>query len=505
VITKELSGRKLIALNLAAVIFASFITVCISFFLTPFIVRTIGVEAQGFVQLAWNFTSFAGIVTIALNSMAGRFITIAVQQNDLEKAGRYYTSIFGGNLLIFAALFIPTLLCILHLEKILNIPSSLLFDVKLLFALVFIAFFASNILSLWSNTFYITNRLYLQSTGGAIAALIQSAVVFALFSAFTPKMYYSALAVLTATAFTANWGLWHKNELMPELKVKRSLFSFADLREILASGIWISLLSAGIILLNGLNLLICNLLINPTMMGILALSKMIPTMIQGLNWQIGITFAPQITIRYAKGDIDSIVPELRRACKISAIIGTIPLAGLVVFGKEFFTLWVPSQDADLLQTLSLLACFAFLIVSGIQPIGNVFVTVNKFKQAALAIIISGIINVVIVLACLKFTDLGLYAITGVNTIITIIRDIVYTAPFAARYLGIKWNALFFGFGYAITGSLIVSLIGFVVKLVVKPDRWLTFIACCAVTGIVGLLANAFLIFSKDERKRIWRR
>ena len=49
---------------------------CISFFLSPYIIKTIGVEANGFVTLANNFTAYADLVVTALNGMAARFITI---------------------------------------------------------------------------------------------------------------------------------------------------------------------------------------------------------------------------------------------------------------------------------------------------------------------------------------------------------------------------------------------------------------------------------------------
>ena len=120
-------------------------------------------------------------------------------------------------------------------------------------------------------------------------------------------------------------------------------------------------------------------------------------------------------------------------------------------------------------------------------------------------IISGIINVAAVFAYLNFTGLGVYAIAGVNTAILIIRNVGYTIPAAACYLGFKWNAFFFGFGYSIAGSLIVSIIGFAVKFAVKPDGWFVLIACCALTGMLGLLANGLALFIKDEKRRIWRR
>ncbi|MDR3165571.1 MAG: hypothetical protein LBU13_08330 [Synergistaceae bacterium] len=501
----ELSENKRIVINLTTTLIATFTTACVGFFLSPFVVRTIGVEAQGFVQLASNFTSCAALITIALNSMAGRFITIAIQQGDKQKAEKYYTSVFCGNAAIVAALIIPVALCVLALDRLIDIPARLIIDVKLLFGFVFINFFASTIFSLWNNTFYITNKPYLQSFGSVISTLLSAAIVFILFSTFPPKMFYSSLAGMGAAAFTACWSGRYKNKLLPMLKVKRSAASLKCLKEIVSSGVWRTVQSVGEMLLNGLDLLICNLLINPVMMGVLALSKMLPAILGSLNWQIASTFAPQLTINFAKGNNRALLPGIRKACKINAVLGTVPIAGLIVYGKEFFRLWVPSQDAAMLQRLSVLACAGLLFVSGIQPIGNIFATANKVKPQAVSVIISGVLNTVIVFACLKLTSLGVYVIAGTSTALLVIRNIIYTVPAAARYLGFPWHTFFFGFGYSLTGSAIAAVIGFAVKYVITPGNWSTFIMSCAVTGIVGLVLNAIIIFNKNERKWIWTR
>jgi O-antigen/teichoic acid export membrane protein len=500
---RELSGNKRIVLNLTATLVATFTSACVGFFLAPFIVRTIGVEAQGFVQLATNFTSYVALITVALNSMAGRFITIAIEQGDAEKADRYYASVFYGNIVITVVLLIPVALCIVGLDRLLDIPFGLNADVKWLFGFVFINFFASTVFSIWNNTFYITNRPYLQSLGNVISTLISAASVFVLFSVLPPKMYYSSLAGMGALAFTVCWTGWYKKILLPSLKVKRSAVSLAALREIISSGVWRTVQSVGEMLLNGLDLLICNLLISPVMMGVLALSKTLPAILGRLNWQIASTFAPQLTINYAKGENKSLLPELRKACKINAILGTVPIAGLVVYGKEFFRLWVPSQDAVMLQWLSVLACAGLLFVSGIQPIGNVFATANKVKPQAVSVIISGVLNTAIVFICLNLTDIGVYVIAGTSTAILIIRNVTYTVPAAARYLGFPWHTFFFGFAYSLMGSVIVAVVGFLVKSMLNPESWLTLVISCAMTGVAGLALNAMLIFNKNERRWIW--
>ena len=57
----------------------------ISFFLTPYIVKEIGREAYGFVPLIGNMIGYTSIITTAIGSMAGRFITMRIYQEDYEE------------------------------------------------------------------------------------------------------------------------------------------------------------------------------------------------------------------------------------------------------------------------------------------------------------------------------------------------------------------------------------------------------------------------------------
>ena len=123
-----MNANKQLAINIIAQLFAFCIQIGISFFLTPFIVKSLGAAAYGFVGLANNIISYTTLITIALNSMAGRFITISVHQNNIDKANTYFSSVFFSNLLISIFLFIISTILIIYLEYCINIPSDLIWD-----------------------------------------------------------------------------------------------------------------------------------------------------------------------------------------------------------------------------------------------------------------------------------------------------------------------------------------------------------------------------------------
>ena len=100
----ELSKKQQLIINLSASFVSYGVTLLIGFFLSPFIVRTIGVEANGFVSLANNFVSYASLITLALNSLAGRYITISLVKGDIKEANRYFASVYYANIAIASAL-----------------------------------------------------------------------------------------------------------------------------------------------------------------------------------------------------------------------------------------------------------------------------------------------------------------------------------------------------------------------------------------------------------------
>ena len=88
------------AINLLAQIVMFGVNLCISFFLVPYITEVIGVDAYGFVGLANDFVSYAQIVTVAINSMASRFITIKIHEGDKEEANKFYSSVVIANIIL---------------------------------------------------------------------------------------------------------------------------------------------------------------------------------------------------------------------------------------------------------------------------------------------------------------------------------------------------------------------------------------------------------------------
>lgn len=125
-----------------------------------------------------------------------------------------------------------------------------------------------------------------------------------------------------------------------------------------------SLAQLSTVLLSGLDLLICNLTIGAGLMGILSIAKTVPTSFATLIATLASVFTPHYTILYAKNDIKGLVKEVQFTSKIVSLILTVPIAGFIVFGINFYTLWQPTKTHDeiiMIQILSVLTCIQYLL------------------------------------------------------------------------------------------------------------------------------------------------
>ena len=483
-------GRsKELAINMLASIVAYGVSLFISFFLSPYIVSTIGVEANGFITLANNFVSYASIITIALNSLAGRYITIALRKKDVEAANRYFTSVYFGNLAVGGFLLICSGVMILFLENIINIPLALVSDIRALFTALFLSCILSVVGAVFSVATFATNKLYLDSIRNIQGNLIRTLIIIGSFAFWKPRVCYVGIASLAAGIYTVLHNIRYTKMLLPEIHIRKKYFDFKSVIELVTSGIWNTVNRLGQLLIDGFDLLIANLLIDATAMGILGLAKTVPGLITGLMSTIVGVFSPNFTILYAEGKKEELLFEIKRSMKIMGILTNLPIIILIVCGQDFFRLWQPTQNAVQLQVLSLLTVGTLIFSGGINCIYTIFTVVNKLKMNSIVVLIGSAVSTII----------GIYAIAGVSTIINIIRNLAFTAPYGAYCLEKKWYYFYKDIFVPVLYVLITSGIGLMTCHSIAANNWCVLILKGIVVIVLSISVAYMIVLNKNDR------
>ena len=142
----------------------------------------------------------------------------------------------------------------------------------------------------------------------------------------------------------------------------------------------------------------------------------------------------------------------------------------------------------------------YAFTSGIQILYNVFTTVNKVKENSIAVLLSGVISLVLTMGLVFFTEYDIYAVVGVNVLVNLVRNMIFTIPATAKYLGFKAISFYQQVGSSIFTVAVLVASGKIITFGLQIKTWGHFVLSSILLSIFGIILHWFIILKKDERK-----
>lgn len=496
-------SKKQIGINMIANIFAFVVSMGINLFFTPFLIKTVGIEAYSFLPMTGNITSYFMIIATALNSMSGRFITVAIHKNDEEQARTYFSTTFFSNIVLSLFFGIVFTAIIVFLDKILQIPTSIQSDIKILFALTFLSTIITLLTTVFSVATFCKNRLDLNSLVQISTSVLRVVVLFLLFVFFKANIIYIGIASVVVVATSGIANIFFTKHLLPNLVIARKYFDRKAIKILISSGIWNSVSQSGVILLTGFDLLLANIFLSATSAGNIGIAKTIPGLIYSISSLVVTAFVPEFTILFAKEKKEELLNSIKVSLKILTLIMSIPLAGFVVLGYDFYNLWIPAQDNKLIYILTIIAMIPTFFTVFIVPLKNVYGVTNKLKKPTLFTLLLGVCNLIIVFILLKiFPQYGIYFIAGVSGILMLTDMLLFAPIYCAKCLNLKWTTFYpHIFGSSLSTAILIIMFC-IIKSLFVINNWFVLFLVFALCGFVGLLFNFMLILNRTEKRSI---
>lgn len=492
--------NRQIAKNISYNLVSFGLTLVINFFFTPYLIRTVGKEAYGFVPLVNNLIGYASIITAAVGSMAGRYITMSYYQNDKENACAFFNSVFVANTFLSILFSIIGFIFVLFIDAVLNVPTYLLGEVQWLFVFALLGMVMSLSTNIIGIGTYTKNRIDIKSFWDMITGLIRVGLILLLFWLLKPSIVYMSLSAMLASVVYIFVNIHYKRVLIPDIKfAPRRYYSFSKVRELVSSGIWNSLNMLSNIITVHVDLLITNIFINAATVGDYSIAKTIPGVLSHASGMISSTFTAQFNILYAKGKIEELVHEIKKSMIIVGFMSSIPIGFMLIDADHFMTLWIGDAFNDTILFLSFLSVLP-MAINNTAPIFGVFTITNKRKVPALVLLIVGILNIGIVFVLLKTTSLGVYAIALTSGALLTLRNIFFTAPYGSHCLGIKKGEFLPAILKGCLAIVVVVGVTIGIRFVMVVDSWLGFFVEFCLVAFISSLLNFYIILNDENRK-----
>lgn len=475
--------------------------------MTPYLINSIGKEAYSFYPLANNFSNYIRIVTVALNSMASRFITIEIVQGNEKKAHSYFSSVFFSNVFLSGILLLIMIPLIVFIDSFLDVPGQLINDVRILFACTFGSLLLNLIFSVFGIATFAKERMDLRAGREIIHSLIRAGILIFLFLCFEPSIVFLGVATFFSGLINHFIQLYFSRKLMPEYRICWSECDKNAVWTLVKSGIWNSINDLGSMLTMGVAVLVANIMLGVAEGGDLSIVQTIPHLLSSVISAVYGVLLARIANIFAKGEQKATIHQAKQSQTILSGFCTMPCIIFILIGKHFFTLWVPNQDATYLQMLSIITLIPILIHSLMWTIYGLNVTNNKLKVPALVLIGTGVLSIGLMIILIKTTTLGSFAITAASSICNSLYYLFFIPIYTAKKMNISSWTFYPHIIKSILFIVIILIVGFPLINLVEEylNNWINLFIICIVLEVVGVILYLPFVCDKHQRRYIFER
>lgn len=490
--------KKQLTKNLIINIFSFIASVVIGLWMTPYLLKHLGLVAYGLIPLAMFFSQYIGVIINSINMSINRFLLIALQQNKKQDA----ISIFSTSLVIMAVfVFFQALIMLfvlLNIDVVFTIPKLLLTDATWLFGLTFMGYSLSLVRGVYATSLFANNRLDILRTIDIIQNITRVTFIVIFFLYDSPSLFYIGLANILSAILAFMPTILYFKKLTPELNFQLKHFNKSKVSDLSKMSFWILLNQVGVLLLGNLDLYLVNKLLGGEHTGEYAIVSQVVNLFRTLATLFAGVIAPVIMIYHANNEIEKLKKVMMIAAKFMVLMMVVPLALFIGFSEDLIGLWLGSEFVYLYGLISFSLLF-YVIAIPIMPLYNVNVAFNKVKSPALVALGLGLINLISIYLLLSFSDLKLWGVVVVKLIIEIIFAGVFMPIHVSKILSIKKWYLFkiplislfmFGLTY---GSV------YTYQSFTLDTSLLKIVAFSLIVGVLMLIFFINVILNKEER------
>lgn len=485
--------------NISTSLISFFISIFMTLWFTPFIIKNLGVEAYGYTTLIQNMINVTTVITLAITSMSSRYISIELQRNRLYDANRYFNSILFTLLILSGFLLFFFILVLINLEDVINVSDQFISDVKLLFFISSLQFLIGVITTPFLGGVYFQNKLRIIYNFNIINYGFKFLLSIVIFNYFRPILWIPNIAILFVSIVSFIFYLNSYKNMMPGVSIDISKYNISYALKVIKSGFWISISKAGSILLGTLNVYFSNIFIGPQIAGVYAAVMQLQTLAIVLVNAIVPSFIPEMYKKFAENKIDLLIHYAKKSILLLSLPLGVVIGGMLAFGNFFMMLWL-GQEFGQYELMFFLVIVYLPFILPAEVLNQLNITMNKVKGPALVTLLFGILNVILIIILFKYTNLGIFSVIISQLVTTLIRGGVYFPIYSAKVAGVKLSTFYPEIAIGGGVTCLTYGIGLIIRNLFYPNSWGKLVLCAILTVIIVILI--IFLFMNKEKKRL---
>jgi O-antigen/teichoic acid export membrane protein len=503
------SNARTYARNLFANVGGHVAGVTVLFFLSPFVVNTLGDVGYGIWTLLNVFTGYMGVLDLGIRASTGRYVVLYVGKEQHERVNETIkTSMglysMGGVLFLLVAfvlgVFFPTFFS--------SIPPEHQGVAKLLLPLMAVNLWLTAYAVVFSSVLAANDRFDLVAGIDVLTLALRTAAIVAVLKRGL-GLEGLVFATIGGTLVTFGLNAVAAYRVFPSLSVWPPKIARRSLRELVSYGIAAFVSAVAVRIIGQTDLVIVGAAISVSAVTAYSVGSMLLYYWQALMNQITRTFFPPVQRAVARGAMGPARWLFFRQVRLGLLCGLPAYVGFIIYGHSFIRLWMmgPEFSHRAVET----AAMVMAILAGSKLLHTFLLGWDSLLSAmgyvaftASVSITEAIVNLGLSLTLVLVFDWGLAGVAAGTFLARLVVSCVALPWYGARKSGIDW----FRYCTKIGGSGLLAAGLFagwcwIVRESFPTDSWTVFATQVAIS-LAGYLPIAYwILLPAADRKRLW--
>lgn len=509
VTTSSNSSERRIAINTAGRYVSIVISAITAFFLTPFLIHSVGKAAYGLQALSGQAVQFISLAATAVSLSYDRFAATAYARGDTGKMNAVLSIGLRLSLVSASALFLAALVTALFARSLFGLPPELVRDARLVLAILGASAACHIVNGVWKAPLFITQRFYLESVGSIIAYVGAAAGVVVLFHLVGPSIVLCVL-LFAGLRVGMEWCcvIPLARRALPDMHVTlRAPWTRRDFIGILSFSGLNFLAQAGSLLYYATDSIIIS---NLHELGIAAVTdynvaqRWDPQIRMVITSFVGV-LTPLMTNDAATGNLLRLRNTILRGTRYSLLLALLPCVVLSVLAEPFFHFWLKSAFSPVsVDVMRVILVGLIVSIPGLVGYEALYAT-GRLALAVVATLGGGILNVLLCVVLVKVAHLGLLGVALGSVISIFLVNGVCIPLLVRRATGLALSH-FFGGGCAraILGAVPLAAFALLLRRLWVPSSLVVVLVQAGLSALAYAVCVWGISLTGEDRSKVRR-
>jgi O-antigen/teichoic acid export membrane protein len=504
-----MSKARIIARNLVANWVGHGANLVVMFFLSPFILHTLGMTQFGIWQILMVLTGYMGILDLGVRASTGRHIMLYLGKEEYDKVDETIRTGLGmytalGGLILIAGILIG----FVFPSVFPSVPQEYHQTIIILLPVLAINIWISAFRTVLSSVLAAHERFDLARGSDLIMLAVRTILtVVALNRGY--HLIGLTMAVVGCNIVGLLVNLYMARRVHHGLRLWPLMLNRERIGELYNYGIGAFAIAVSVKIIGQTDLVLVGNLINIDAVAVYSVGAMLLYYTDTFVGQIDKTFFPSMQQAVARGEMGSARWLLFRQVRLAMIFGLLLYIGFLTFGESFIRLWMfhpekfPQESVtQAAQVMAILAGSKLLTLFGFgsRPL---LAATGHIGFAAKMAVVEALTNLALSIAFVVLFGWGLAGVAAGTLIARFLTQTFVVPQYACRKVGINWwrYVMVIGGSGLATGGMFAAIC-YGVQHILPARNWPEFSLQVAVATVCYVPIALLLLVSADDRRRV---